>query len=152
MTSREPKIEDTMEMENGEPKYSADLFKDLPDPFTSALSLPQLSYEEELKQRPDNEFYRALRKVEADVRATSKRAVEALGFSSWEEKGRHDREEERKWLEEYIKQHGHSPPPPILTEEQKIALELQCQRSSVLEREPCECEGPRNFSYYSVTC
>ena len=47
--------------------------------------------EESLKTRPDNAFYRALRKSIADQRAECQREAEALGFPSWEAKERHDR-------------------------------------------------------------
>ena len=101
--------------------------------------------EDELKDRPDNAFYRLLRKVTADMRAEAQREAEALGFPSWEAKERHDKEEGRKWLEEYVKEHGHSPQLPTVTEEQRTAFERRQERQREAEREllepPCHCLG-----------
>ncbi len=121
--------------------FSADLFADW-HPSPPSTPKPQLSFEEELEQCPDNEFYRLLRKHDAQLRAEAQKKAEALGFSSWEEKERHEEEETRKWREEYVKEHGHSPSARILTEEEQIAQDLQCQRSFKPEPEPCDCEGP----------
>lgn len=123
--------------------FPEDLFADWPEGFhppTPSTPLPQRSFEEKLEQYPDDDFYRSLRESMAQVRAESQRKVEALGFSSWKEKESHDVEERRKWLKEYVKEHGHSPPPPVITEDQRIAAELQYQRSVKPKPVPCDCE------------
>ena len=109
--------------------------------------------EDRLKDRPDNAFYRLLRKARADMRAEAQREAEALGFPSWEAKERHDKEEGRKWLEGYVKEHGHSPPLPTVTEETRIAFERRQERQREAEREllepPCHCLGWRHPSHHS---
>lgn len=109
---------------------------------------PQLSFEEELEQRPDNDFYRLLRKVEAEKSAKLKRKAEDLGFASWEEKESHDREKKRKRLEDYVREHGHPPPQRVYTKEEEAALKLQAERSLALDIKSklgpglhCDCEG-----------
>ena len=101
--------------------------------------------EEELKNCPDTTFYRALRQFNADKRAELQREAEALGFPSWDAKERHDREEDRKWLEEYVKEHGHLPRPPTMTEEQRAIFERKQERQREAEREllehRCHCLG-----------
>ena len=126
------------------------------------LSIPQSplqewsfeAEEEELKDRPDNAFYRLLRKVTADMRAECQREAEALGFPSWEAKERHDREESRKWLEEYVKEHGHLPQPPTVTEEQRAIFERRQERQREAEREllepRCHCLGWRHPPHHSI--
>ena len=101
--------------------------------------------EDRLKNRPDNAFYRALRQAIADQRAECQREAEALGFPSWEAKQRHDREESRKWLKDYVKEHEHLPQPPTITEEQRTAFERRQERQREADRDllkpPCHCLG-----------
>lgn len=142
--------EDTEASQTEGPFFSDELFADWhPSPISTPLPPP--NYEEELKQCPDDAFYRLLRKLDAEKRDKKQKEAEALGFSSWDEKERHEEEERRKWLEDYINEHGHSPPPPILTEEQMAALELQYQRSAEVERVPCNCESSSHFTHLSFT-
>lgn len=114
------------------------------------LPVPRLSNEELHKQNPDNKFYRTLYEIDAKRKAERQKELEALGFSSWEEKKRHDEEERRKWLEDYVKEHGHSPPPRIYTDKEKFDLELQNKRSLAdkLALVRCDCEGARHSTYY----
>lgn len=58
----------------------------------------------------------------------SKREVEALGFSSWEEKSRRDDEQLQIEREEYIRVHG-PPPPHIPTREEEAASKIQIRKS-----------------------
>ena len=119
---------------------------------TPSSPLQDWSFQEEedrLKDRPDNAFYRALRQVTADIRAECEREAEALGFSSWEAKERHDREEGRKWVEGYVQEHGHLPQPPKVTEEQRAIFERRQERQREAEREllepRCQCLGWRHL-------
>ena len=109
--------------------------------------------EDRLKNRPDNAFYRLLRKVTSDMRAKAQKEAEALGFPSWEAKERHDKEEGRKRLEEYVEEHGHLPQPPPVTEETRIAFERRQERQREAEREllepRCNCMGWRHPSHHS---
>ena len=109
--------------------------------------------EERLKDRPDTTFYRALRKFRADKHAECQREAETLGFPSWEAKQSHDRKERRKWLEEYVKEQGHLPRPPTMTEEQKTAFERREKRQREAEREAleplCHCLGWRHRTHHS---
>ena len=101
--------------------------------------------EERLKDRPDTPFYRGLRQTIADKRAECQREAEALGFPSWEAKERHARAENRKWVEEYVKEHGHLPQPPTMTEEQEAAFARRDKRQREAQRHliehPCRCLG-----------
>lgn len=132
---------DTQAMEDA--GFYEHLFADWP-PTLPSTPLPRRSYSEELEQRPDDHFWNLLRKYDAENRAESRRKAEALGFASWEEKERHDREEHRKWLEDYIREHGHPPPPRVYTAEEEEELRLQNERSLELERAKrgpdCDCE------------
>ena len=98
--------------------------------------------EEKLKNRPDTAFYRSLRRAVADKRAECQREAEALGFSSWEAKERHDWEKRRKRLEEHFKERGHLPQPPPITEQQREVYERkqrEAERESLKRR--CHCRG-----------
>ena len=101
--------------------------------------------EERLKSRPDDAFYRGLRQDLADRRAECQREAEALGFPSWEAMERHDREESRKRLKEYVMEHGHLPQPPTMTPEQRVIFERKQERQREAEREllkpRCHCLG-----------
>ena len=123
------------------------LFADQP-PSTPSTPLRHQSFSEELEQRPDDHLWNLFRKIEAEKRAESKRKAEALGFASWEEKERHDKEERRKRLEDYIREHGHPPPPRVYTAEEEEELRLQNERSLEFERAKrgpdCDCEGSRS--------
>ena len=130
--------------------FTQHLFVDWP-PSMPSTPLPRRSYSEELEQQPDDDYWNLCRRIHADIRAENNRKAEALGFASWEEKESHDEEENRKWLEDYIREHGHPPPSPVYTEEEEAALKLQYERSLELERaklgpEPCNCEGSRHFN------
>ena len=142
--------EDTEASQTEGPLFSDELFANW-HPSPPSTPLPRRSFEEDSKRYPDNEVYRLLRKFDAEKRDKKQKEAEALGFSSWDEKERHEEEERRKWLEDYITEHGHSPPPPILTEEQMAALELQYQRSAEVERVPCNCESSSHFTHLSFT-
>ena len=112
--------------------------------------------EEELKDCPDTTFYRALRKFRADKRAECQREAEALGFPSWEAKQSHDRKERRKRCEEYVKEHGHLPRAPTVTEEQETTFELREKRQREAERKflesRCHCLGWRHPPLPPLNC
>ena len=135
---------DTQAMEDA--GFYEHLFADQPT-STPSTPLPHRSFSEELEQRPDDHIWNLFRKIEAENRAESKRKAEALGFASWEEKERHDKEEHRKRLDDYIRDHGRPPPSRVYTAEEEEELRLQNERSLELERakrEPdCDCEGSR---------
>ena len=145
-------ISDTQAMEDA--GFYEHLFADLP-PSSPSTPLPRRSYSEELEQQPDDDYWNTCRRIHAEMRAENERKLKALGFASWEEKERHDKEKHRKWLEDYIREHGHPPPPRVYTEEEEKALKLQYERSLELERAKrgpdCDCErsrrsDPENFS------
>ena len=141
----------TETMQTDEPQYFEDPFAipiSYSPPFTP---IPELSLEEEMETWPDDEFHRSFRETCRKLHAASQKEVEALGFSSWKEKRRHDKEENQRWLEQYIEEHGHPPPPPTLTEEQKIAQQLQIERSRKPDRPPhiCHCSGSQGSPQHS---
>ena len=109
---------------------------------------------ERLKDRPDTAFYRGLRQDIADKRAECKREAEALGFPSWEAKERHARAENRKWVKDYVKEHGHLPLPPTMTEEQEAASKRrekkQREAARHLIEQPCRCLGRRHRTHHTT--
>lgn len=139
------------------PDYPDYLSELPPFPKSSPLSRPlspppKWSFqaeEDRLKACPDNAFYRILRQVAADIRAECQREAEALGFSSWEAKESHEKEEGRKWLEEYVEKHGHLPQPPTVNEKQRAIFERRQKIHLEAEREllehPCHCPGWRHL-------
>ena len=134
-----------------------DYLAELPPLSRPPSPLQESSFEAEddyLKDRPDNAFYRILREVHADMRAERQREAEALGFPSWEAKESYDKEQGRKWLEEYVKEHGHLPGPPTRNKEQTAIFERRQERHREAEREllepRCHCLGWRLPSHQSV--
>jgi len=64
----------------------------------------------------------------SELHEKSRRDVEALGFSSWEEKSRHDSEQLEKAREEHIRVHG-PPKPHIPTRQEEEASKVQLRKS-----------------------
>ena len=151
-------FDDTLDQSDPQAMEAAGFYQHLLEDWPPSLPstpLPQRSYSEELEQQPDDDYWNLCRKIHADIRAENDRKLKAFGFASWEEKERHDAEEHRKWLEDYIREHGHPPPPRVYTEEEEEALKLQYERSLELERAKrgpdCDCErshssDPKIFS------